>query len=249
MRGKIISLILVLLFISVGFAGGEEYRSVKKIISIQAPALADFEDTGLNGQWVIGNTSPNIDMSVTAIKSTPGGPWGLAVPEAQKKTCLGLKTGFKTRGYNFVEVVPPVYDTKLYPYLQQFFSAPIPNPNQDRFIPVPGKCKSIDVWVAGRGFRYTLEIWVKDFYGFVYSLDMGKIDFPGWRNISRDIPQYIPQEEKYFPKEKPLRFFKFRLVSDPDERADKLFVYFDHMKVITDVYIERIDGDDIRDNW
>ncbi|MDD5065667.1 MAG: flagellar filament outer layer protein FlaA [bacterium] len=249
MKGKIITIIIVLLLTQYSFAGGEEYRSTKKIISIQAPALADFEDQGLDGQWVIGNTSPNVDMAVTAVKATPGGPWGLAVPEDQKKTCLGVKTGFRTRGYNFVEILPPVYDAKSYSILQNYFNIPIPNSGGDRFIPIPGKCKSLDVWVAGRGFRYNFEVWLKDFNGFVYSLDMGKLDFPGWRNLSRDIPQYIPQEEKYFPREKPLKFVKYVLVSDPDERADKFFIYFDHMKVITDVYIERIDGDDIRDNW
>jgi len=162
---------------------------------------------------------------------------------------MGVKTAFNSQGYNYIEMLPPVYDAKLYPDIQPLFPDPIPNPQNERFIPIPGKCKSIDVWVAGRNYRYTLEIWIKDFNGFIYPLEMGKIDYPGWRNLSKKIPEYIPQEQKYLPAEKPLKFIKFVLRSDPDEVSDKLYVYFDHMKVITDVYIQRYDGYDIKDNW
>lgn len=249
MKVKIISFVFILLFINLLFAGGEEYRSSKKIVSIQAPVLVDFEDQATAAKWIIGNSTPNIDKDITGVKVITGGPWGLAVPENQKKSCLGVKTGFKSRGYNFVEILPPVYQTELYPGLQSYFMAPIPNPNNERFIPIPGKADSIDIWVAGRGYRYMFEIWLKDFYGFVYPLEMGKLDYGGWRNLSREIPGYILQETRYFPKEKPLKVVKFVLSADPDEIADKLFVYIDHMKVITDVYIERIDGDELRDSW
>ncbi len=243
------SIIILLLFNYFLYSGGERYHSTKKVMSIQAPVISDFEKANIVGAWVVGETSPNSDKDMVGIKASAGGPWGLAVSDDRKKTCLGVKAGFKTRGYNFIEVLPPVYKKELYPELQHLFNAPIPNPRNERFIPMPGKVQSIDVWVAGRSFRYTLEIHMKDFNGFVYALNMGKINFAGWRNLARDIPEYIPQEEKYFPKEKPLKFMKFVIISDPDERADKIYIYFDHMKVITDVYIERIDGDDIRDTW
>jgi len=238
-----------MLVFSEGYLYSQEVIVQKKVVSIQAPVLADFENPEHTKLWKIGETSQNCDLEKTAIKPIQGGPWSLAVPTENKKWCLGVKTAFKTKGYNYIEIRPPIYDPKLYPDIQSLFVDPIPNVQNERFIPIPGKCKSIDVWVAGRNYRYTVEIWLKDFNGFIYPLDMGKIDYPGWRNLSRNIPAYIPQEEKYLPKEKPLKFIKYVLRSDPDERADKLYVYFDHMKVITDVYIQRYDGYDIKDNW
>ncbi|MBN1898313.1 MAG: hypothetical protein JW827_06020 [Spirochaetes bacterium] len=222
---------------------------VQKVVSIQAPVLADFEKKEDISKWIIGETSENSDKEKTGIKEFEGGPWSLAVPAEKKKWCLGAKTAFKTKGYNFMEVLPPVYSPQMYPDIQPLFAIPIPNPENERFIPIPGKCKSIDVWVAGRNYRYNLEIWIKDFNGFIYPLDMGKLNFPGWRNLSRDLPSYIPQEQKYLPAEKPLKFIKYVLRSDPDEKADRFYLYIDHMKVITDVYIQRYDGYDLKDNW
>lgn len=242
-----ISFFLICLFNSV--LSTQEIIVQKKVISIQAPVLADFENPENTKLWKIGEVSQSCDLEKTALKPMEGGPWSLAEPAEKKKWCMGVKTAFKTKGYNYIEILPPVYDPKLYPNIQTLFPDPIPNPQNERFIPIPGKCKSIDVWVAGRNYRYTLEIWIKDFNGFVYPLEMGKLDYPGWRNLSHNIPSYIPQEEKYLPKEKPLKFIKFVLRADPDERADKLYVYFDHMKVITDVYIQRYDGYEIKDTW
>ena len=247
-----IVIVVILFFIFSGamiHGGGESYQSSKKVVSIQTPIVADFEDASVNAKWTFIATSPNFDKDASAIQTTVAGPWGLAVPDDKKKNCLGVKTAFKTRGYNFIELAPPVYDVKLYPGTEDYFKPAIPNPNNERFIPLPGKVQSIDVWVAGRNFRYTLEVHLKDFNGFVYRLRMGKIDYQGWRNLSKPLPFYVPQEEKYLPKEKPLKFMKYVLIADPDERADRLYVYFDHMKVITDLYIEKFDGIEMKDAW
>lgn len=243
-----ISIILLLILNGIMFS--------EKQIYVQAPVIADFEDSSKITEWIIDKTSPNIDLEVVgqdkkgAIKATEGGPDALFIPADKKKYCMGVKAAFKTMGYNFIEIRPPVYKAELYPQLQDFFPTPIPNPNNHRFIPLPGELKSIDVWIAGRNFRYNLEIHLLDFNGFVYALDMGKINFPGWRNLSRIIPIYIPQEEQYIPKEKPLKFIKYVLRADPYERANKFYIYFDQMKVITDLYVVRYDGiDNIDDAW
>ena len=59
------------------------------------------------------------------------------------------------------------------------------------------------------------------------------------------IPQHIPQAEKYIPKEKPLKFTKYVIWTRPAEVVDGFFIYIDHMKVLTDLYIERFDGDNL----
>ncbi len=246
---KIVILIITMLICSSLLFG-------EKQIYVQAPILADFEDSGNITEWIMDRTSANIDLEVVgqdkkgAIKATEGGPDALFIPADKKKYCLGIKAAFRTMGYNFIEIRPPVYKAESYPQLKDLFINPIPNPNNDRFIPIPGRTKSIDVWVAGRNYRYNLEIHIQDFNGFAYALDMGKINFPGWRNLSRELPNYISQEEKHIPKERPLKFIKYVLRSDPYERADKFYIYLDHMKVLTDIYIVRYDGiDNIGDTW
>ncbi len=249
MRKYVVLLLTVFSLFLYGFSSFSQEIIVQKVVSIQAPVLADFENPDDINLWKIGEYSSSCDLEKTAIKSVPGGPWSLAVPADKKKNCIGIKTAFKSKGYNFIEILPPVYDPKLYPDIQSLFPDPIPNPDNERFIPIPGKCNSIDVWVGGRKYRYSLEIWLKDFNGFIYPLNMGKLDFAGWRNLSKPIPSYIPQEQKYLPSEKPLKFIKYVLRTDPDERVDKYYLYLDHMKVITDVYIQRFDGYDIKDTW
>lgn len=227
----------------------QNLTSREKIRSIETPVIIDFENPAIKDKWAIGATSPNCKKEITSLQIQNGGAWGLAVPDDQKKYCLGIKTGFKTRGYNFIEILPPVFSMDLYPNLKNLFPGDIPNPNNERFVPLPGNCMFIDVWAVGRNYRYDLEIWLKDWEGFVYPLNMGTLNFAGWQNLSKQIPGYVPQEEKYLPKEKPLKFLKFVLRSQPDERSDKFYCYLDHLKVISDLYIERIDGDDIKDKW
>ena len=87
----------------------------EKQIYVQAPVLADFEDSGNITEWIMDRTSANIDLDVVgqdkkgAIKATEGGPSALFIPADKKKYCLGIKAAFRTMGYNFIEIRPPVF--------------------------------------------------------------------------------------------------------------------------------------------
>ena len=234
-------IILISLFTSVLLFSGVSYLSGIKDRCMSTPVIADFENAS---QWELGNTSPNIEKDKSGTKIVDGGPNGLFISKDKKQKLLGVKLAFRTRGYNSAEVLPPVYKEDLYPNLKELFTNPIPNPDNDRFIPLPGNIHSIDLWVAGRNYRYTLEIWIQDFNGFIYPLEMGMINYPGWRNLSKAMPAYIPQEENYIPKEKPIKFIKYVLRADPNERSDKFYIYFDHMKVVTDLHVVLYDGYD-----
>ncbi len=256
---KILTSAVILLLISVQVLKSE-LKELATMISIEAPVLEDFEDQKRASEWIIGETSPNIakewitpdqKKQQLTLKPIPthGTPLALAVPTNRKQWCLGLKAAFKTKGYNFIEILPPVFSMDKYSHLKPLFPFEVPNPYGERFIPIPGKCKRIELWVAGRNYNYTVEIWLEDFNGFIYPLEMGSINYAGWRCLSKPIPGYIPQEEKYIPQEKPLKVKKIVVRADPNERADRLYVYFDHLKVITDLYIKRFDGDFILDTW
>ncbi len=246
-RRKKVFIILISLFTSVLLFSGVSYLSGIRDRCMNTPVIADFENAS---EWALGNTSPNLDKDKSGTKIVDGGPEGLFIPDKNKKQkILGIKLAFTSKGYNFAEVLPPVYTEDLYPNIKDLFTSAIPKDNE-RFIPLPGKIHSIDLWVAGRNYRYTLEIWIQDFNGFIYPLEMGNVNYAGWKNLSRSFPAYIPQEENYIPKEKPLKFVKYVLRADPHERADRFYIYLDHMKVITDLHVVRYDGiDNINDNW
>ena len=178
---KYIILVIIMILLNVHFVFTQDDNKFDertlttpgKVHSVETPVLEDFEDVARANKWIVGNTSQNIFQNLTALKVTNGGPVGLAVPAEDKKYCLGLRTAFKSMGYNFIELLPPVWDSSLNPKLKTLFQNDIPNPNGERFIPIPGKCAAITVWVSGRNYNYELECWLKDFWGFVYAIDMG----------------------------------------------------------------------------
>ena len=99
----------------------------------------------------------------------------------------------------------------------------------------------------GGNYYYNLEAHVRDYTGVVHILPLGSLHFIGWRNLNIDIPKQIPQEMRYLPMEKPLTFVRFVIWTEPTERVDDFMIYFDHLKILTDVYRERFDGDILAD--
>ena len=76
---------------------------------------------------------------------------------------------------------------------------------------------------------------------------MGYLHFPGWRLLRIALPPSIPQSEPYIPKFKPLLFTKFVLWTQTHERVSGFFTYLDEIRILTDVYEGRFDGDDLAD--
>ena len=193
-------------------------------VNLQSMTIEDFENAAQNNQWQVKGSS-SCDLAKSRVQSIDTVPKALEIlekwGEPKEKSCLGIKSAFRSQGYNWVAAVPA------------------------KPISLKGRVKNIEMWVCGMNYRYTAEIWVKDFRNFEYKLVLGKLDFIGWKLMSVELPQWIPQEEESLPKERPLVITKIVFRADPDERADRFYCYIDHMKVITNTYIERYDGDDI----
>lgn len=88
---------------------------------------------------------------------------------------------------------------------------------------------------------------MKDFTGVVHVLPLGNLNFTGWKNLSTEIPSSIPQSESYIPRLKRLRLEKFMLWTRPTERVSEFWCYFDQIKVLTDLFESRYDGDELGD--
>jgi hypothetical protein len=166
--------------------------------------------------------------------------------ENQKRRALGVWGKFDRRGYNYIEVIPAsladssVDDTEIiYEDLStgdRYTHAPIR---------IPGKVMFFDTWVWGSNYNYYLEAHFEDYRGITHVFQLGDLSYVGWRNLRVTIPVHIPQAEKHIPAEKPLRFTKYVIWTRPSEVVDGFFIYFDHMKVLTDLYIRRFDGDNL----
>ncbi len=137
---------------------------------------------------------------------------------------LGVKTYFKERGYDRVEVFPP-----------------------NEYI-IRGKAREIKLWVLGRKFRHTLYVHLRDYRGKTHSLKIGRLDFWGWKELSVIVPGWLPQSSSYALLDKNLHFVSFYILSDKFEVPGVFYSYFDQFRVITD--LSEFTGDEtIKDTW
>ena len=149
---------------------------------------------------------------------------------------LGIWGRFDRRGYNWIDVYPVV------PGSGGNGDAPVPFE-----IPIPGRLQSMDMWVWGSSHNIYIEAYFRDYNGVVHSVNMGTISYDGWRNLRIRIPNHIPQSKRTLPRLAGLHFVKFRIWTTPLERVDNFFVYFNQMKILTDVFEALFDGNDLAD--
>lgn len=163
---------------------------------------------------------------------------------------LGIWGRFDRQGYNNIEIIPAVDENgSLVPRHPAGLDAE-GNLVQSNEIALPGRTKSIDFWVWGSNYDYYMQIHIRDFKGVVHVLDMGSIKHTGWKNLSVEIPSYIPQEGGYVTSGgylKELTLVKVVLWTRPDENVNDFMVYIDQIKTLADVFVTRFDGDDLAD--
>jgi hypothetical protein len=220
---------------------------------LRAVVVEDFETPS---DWTLEsvpkkNPDPKKDpIPILELKYIDGGPsdmkterWSADKKGMEKKKILGLHFRFKYPGFNSVQLLPPMevqwddptkkvtsFDSRSGQYLQE------------RGIQLPGQARALSVWVHGRGDDYYLECWVKDWRGEVHVLKFGSINFVGWKPLLVSIPPYIPQEVETYPQTKLLKIVRFVVRSTPDALAQDTYIFFDQLKVLTDVYEVNFDG-------
>ncbi|HOP30356.1 MAG TPA: flagellar filament outer layer protein FlaA [Spirochaetota bacterium] len=197
------------------------------------------------------------------LKYVDGGPNDMKVEDAfsitglgkEKKKILGLKFRFRYPGSNVVTIeAPKEVDWKERNPVVTYDQA-LRQDVQERGLQIPGRAKAISLWVHGRGFPYTLELWIKDFRGDVHILEKQSINFVGWRPMIFDIPQNIPQSTDSYPVTRTSKLVRLVIrevtsVSGEHSRtssrnASDVYVFFDQIKVLTDTYEVFFDGQDM----
>jgi hypothetical protein len=166
--------------------------------------------------------------------------WPVALHGVNKSnmelSSLGLWGKFDRRGYNWIDLYPSVPGTGQ--------NGEDPEPFE---IPMPGRLQYMDMWVWGSNLNYYIEAYFRDYQGIVHSLYMGDLRFQGWKNLRVKIPNSIPQSKRVLPRYAGLTFVKFRIWTTPMERVDNFYIYFNEIKVLSDVFELNFDGDDLAD--
>ncbi|MDD5065668.1 MAG: flagellar filament outer layer protein FlaA [bacterium] len=137
------------------------------------------------------------------------------------KYVFGVKEWSYNRGFSWVEITPPTP------------------------IAIVGKAKGISIWACGRNYRHRLEIWLKNYQGYEYPIDMGSLNFRGWEKMTARIPMYIPYYTKYVPQYRPLYISRILIKHDPNEMNGTFYIYLDQLEAIVDTYEDKFDGDDM----
>ncbi|MDR1446452.1 MAG: flagellar filament outer layer protein FlaA [Treponema sp.] len=146
---------------------------------------------------------------------------------------LGINGSFDRRGYNWIDV----YATQTND-----------NGEEARYeIPLPGRTQYLDMWVWGSNLNYYIEAYIRDYQGVVHNLRFGNIGYTGWRNIRTNIPNHIPQYKRILPRLESLKFIKFRIWTQPVERVNDFYIYFNQFKILTDTFESLYDGDELAD--
>jgi hypothetical protein len=204
----------------------------KKEVSVEK-----FENAGF---WL---SRISTDDGVTTTRQFIGGPAakeqlkdekdiGLDPKEADKFV-IGTRVDYFRRGYHTVEIYP------------------------QKPIPVQGICKTVSVWVVGRNYNHTLKLVIQDFFGTKFELYVGKLNFQGWKKLTVAIPPQgddgksgIVQRNYHYNNVMGIKILGFKIETDPMESYGSYYIYFDDLRVETDLFAEdNRDADDMPDNW
>jgi len=204
----------------------------EQTVNLISPVIESFDPDSITTEWFIRGSKfvtegfPKMALVDGWPEALHGRNW-----DENKYQVLAIETKFDRQGYNYVEIIPVKKNDK----------------GELEFNPLalPGRVKTIDCWVLGTKHDYYLEVHLSDYRGVVHVLRMGSLQYEGWKNLKADIPLYIPQSSTYAPHFKGLELVKFMIWTTPHEKVDDYIVFIDQVKILTDNFITRFDGDDL----
>lgn len=146
---------------------------------------------------------------------------------------LGVHGAFDRKGYNYIEIIPAKKgdDGKL-----------VPSP-----LAIPGRVQALDLWAWGANYDYYMDAHLRDYEGVDHTLRMGDLNYAGWRDLTVQIPASIPQSRRYIPRYQQLELTEFVLWTRPEEKVDGFYLFLDQIKVLSDMFESRFDGDNLAD--
>lgn len=217
-------------------------------INLESVVIQNFDDPANQPWFVIGSKFSTAGFPQMAYAKTwPVALYGTNLPVGKDLRSLGVAMLFDRKEYNWVDIVPGKKtgegDKTTYEPIE---------------LPLPGRVKMLDMWVWSSNFSYYMEAFVRDYKGIVYTIELGDLNFIGWKNLRINIPESIPQAQKYLPRHEALKLVKFRIWTRPNENVAlvtddpkatpmdrSVKFYFDNIKVLTDTFEALFDGDNL----
>jgi hypothetical protein len=239
------------------FVGAAQLFADENTVNLESVVVQNFDNPDAQPWFAMGSKFSTAGFPrVSYIKAWPQSLYGYS-PDNKDLKALGVAMLFDRQEYNWVDLIP---GTK---------TGDAANPTYTpKELPLPGRVKMIDLWVWSGNYDYYLEAYVRDFTGVVHTIQLGDLNFVGWKNLRINVPDSIPQSRKYLPKREALSLVKFRIWTRPTEKVviptnnpkatdiDKAVkFYFDNVKVLTDTFESLYDGDNltqpsvIQDAW
>ena len=197
-------------------------------VNLESMVIESFDDPDAR-MWVV-QGSKFITQDYPQIAYAPYWPDALfgTGNDSPDLRSFGVRAAFDRKGYNYLEIIPAVEGE----------DGPVP-----QSIDLPGRVQTIDLWVWGSDHNYYLEAHIRDHRGINHVLNMGGLQYSGWRNLRTSIPNYVPQSVQTVPRYRGLELTKLVLWTQPQASVDGFYVYLDQLKVLTDTFESRFDGD------
>lgn len=203
------------------------------IQKLKEVSIEKFENEGTWASWI---SSDDGVISSRLFDGSPAGKQpvpeeeGLEIPDTK---VFGTKVDYFRRGYTTFNV------TAVKP------------------LPVEGIAKTVSVWVVGRNYNHTLKLVLVDYWGTQFELYMGKLNHSGWKKMTVAIPPQNPdgksgiiQKDYHYSTRMGLKIVGFKIECDPEDAYGSYYVYFDDLRVVSDLYeLDARDTDDMFDNW
>jgi len=231
---KIVSLI-IMACITVFSVSGQNYGPDKTVsfeTKVLEPFNGDSEYTWKADASKFITKLENVTYPLlTYVEAWPIAAFGYNRDGSQTIKSLGINARFDRKGYNWIDIYPVKTDDPETPFE----------------IRIPGRVRNMDMWVWGSNLRYYIEIYVRDYQGVVHFFRLGDISYIGWKNLSVNVPNHIPQAKRILPAYAGLTFVKFRIWTQPVEKVDNFYIYFKQFKILTDIFENLFDGNDLAD--
>ncbi len=226
------SILLICLLLLLSLLLPVQVLADSQTVNLELKVLETFDPDTRTTDWlVVGSkfTTKGYPKQVYT-KAWPEALYGANL-ENKDYQVLGVHVKWDRKGYNNIEIIPVKKDDK---------GNVVPNP-----IPIPGDVKKLDLWVWCSRYDYYMDVHLRDANGVVHVLRLGSLNAIGWKNLSTDIPGYIRQTATHVPFLKSLELVKLVIWTKPVERVNDYYVYIDQIKVLTDMFITRFDGDSL----
>ncbi|OQX28467.1 MAG: hypothetical protein B0D92_08780 [Spirochaeta sp. LUC14_002_19_P3] len=232
--------VFFLFVLFVGALGADEItvRLESRIIETwDGPDSGYFADTGEPITWMARGSKfsrEEFPRTAYAMNEWPVDLFGYQPNDPETLGIFGVHGAFDRQGYNQIEIIPGVKDG------DEFIAKPVP---------LPGQVQTLDFWVWGSNYDYYVEFLFQDYNGIVHRFAPyrnenrrapGSVKFIGWKNMYITMPNYIKQASSSLGPA--LSLTKIIVTTHPNERVSGFYIYFDHIKVLTDIQNSSYDG-------